>query len=123
MELKIVPGYWPKGKKEEKKLAEANATFTMKRLAKTIATIIIKIYCQRRHSDLSDSPLNAYKYNLVKSGVGIPEMLVGDEVRDLILDFMPFEMRTIQEYGVEMFSTFYRSDLLEEYIKVGKKVR
>ena len=123
MELKNLPGYWPKGRKEERNLAQASATFTLKGLVKAIATIIIKIYCQRKHSQLQDSPLNVYKRNLAESGIGIPDMLIGDEVRNLILDFMPFEGRTIQEYGVEMFTTYYRSELLEEYIKVGKEVR
>ena len=123
IELKNLPGYWPKGRKEEKKLAQASAALTLKELAKAIAIIIIKIYCQRKHSELDDLPLNVYKRNLVASGIGIPDMLIGDEVRNLILDFMPFEERTIQEYGVEMFSTYYRSELLEEYIKDGKEVR
>ena len=50
-------------------------------------------------------------------------MILGDEARNLILDFMPYYERTIQEYGVELFKTYYRSEELAEYIKLGKEVR
>lgn len=123
IELKKLPGYWPKERKDDRKLAKASAIFTLNSLYNVIATIIIKILCQRKHSGIQNSPLNEYKTNLTKSGIGIPDMLIGDEVRNLILDFMPFEERTIQEYGVEMFGTFYRSEALEEYMKIGKEVR
>ena len=75
------------------------------------------------HSGLDDSPLNVYKRNLITSGIGIPDMMLEDEARNLMLDFMPYETRTIQEYGVRLFGTYYRSEILEEYMKVGKEVR
>ena len=103
--------------------ANKEAALTLKELTKVIAIFIIKVYSLRRHSTLKDAPLQVYKRNLIESGIGIPDILIGDEARDLILDFMKFEERTIQDYGVMMFGTTYRSPVLEEYRKLGKEVK
>lgn len=124
IELKNLPGYKSKIRKSRENYdAEENATFTLPRLSQAIAVIIIKIYCNRMHSGLGDTPLNVYKRNLITSGIGIPDMMLEDEARNLVLDFMPYENRTIQEYGVQLFGTCYRSDVLGKYMKIGKEVR
>lgn len=116
IEMKKLPGYMSKNRRDRENYnAKDKAALTLQQLTEVIAVFIISIYCRREHSGLKDSPLNVYKHNLMASGIGIPEVLVGEEVRNLILDFMPYEERTIQEYGIEIFNMHYRCENLEEY--------
>lgn len=99
--------------------SEKNATFTLTEFEIWLTTYITQIYHQRIHSSLGVPPIERYKEGVLGSkhqpGVGFPPKVM-DETR-LRLDFMPFEERTVQNYGVAMDEVHYWHDVLRPWIK------
>lgn len=98
--------------------SEKKAAFTLQEFEKWLVTFIVNVYHQRIHSALNKSPLQQFEEGLLGSettiGTGIkPRMADGTIVR---LDFMPYEERTVQEYGVSIDKIHYYSDVLRKYI-------
>lgn len=95
--------------------SEKKATMTLPRLEQALANYIIRIYHNKKHKGLNNSPLDTYKAGLIDSGVGIPDKLYGREAIELALDFMPYEMRTIQKYGFSLNGIQYSEHILKSY--------
>lgn len=99
--------------------SEGRAIMSFSALEKWLALFILGVYHQRPHAGNNGIPpivqwergINGADGEL---GTGIP-MRVPDENR-LKLDFMPFFMRTVQEYGIRNSSITYWSDTLRRYI-------
>lgn len=99
--------------------SEGRAIMSFSALEKWLALFILGVYHQRPHAGNNGIPpivqwergINGADGEL---GTGIP-MRVPDENR-LKLDFMPFFMRTVQEYGIRNSSITYWSDALRRYI-------
>jgi putative transposase len=98
--------------------SEAKATLTIAEFEKWLTTLITEVYHQRIHSSLNMSPLDKYRSGIFggngKPGTGLPAKIV-DEAK-LRLDFMPFEERSIQDYGVVMDKIHYYHDVLRRWI-------
>ncbi|MCP9493362.1 MAG: DDE-type integrase/transposase/recombinase [Pyrinomonadaceae bacterium MAG19_C2-C3] len=101
--------------------SEAQAVMTLKELEKYLATFFVEVYHQRVHSALKTSPIKKYEEGIFGSaeqlGVGVPPRRMDEE--RLRLDFMPFEERTIQQYGVVIDDVHYFHDVLRPYINAS----
>ncbi|MBI3218549.1 MAG: transposase [Bacteroidetes bacterium] len=98
--------------------SEGKAILTIKELEKWLLHLIVEVYPNRFHSSLNKTPLAKWKEGLIGDsenvGVGLPPRILNK--RKVYIDFMPFEERTIQDYGVMIDNVCYYSDGLRNYI-------
>ncbi|KIX19898.1 hypothetical protein SY27_15310 [Flavobacterium sp. 316] len=98
--------------------SEGRASLTLSEFEKWLTLYITKIYNVKEHSALGMSPLNKYKEGIIGTrenpGIGIIPRVFNE--RKLRLDFMPFEERTVQEYGVLIDHIAYYHDVLRRFI-------
>jgi putative transposase len=98
--------------------SENSAVFTLSEFEEWLVTLITNVYHQRNHSSLGMSPIAKYQEGIFgdkdNPGKGLQDRIV-DEHR-LRLDFMPYEERTIQPYGVVIDDIHYYGDVLRPWI-------
>lgn len=98
--------------------SEGSAIFTLSEFEEWFVTLITSVYHQRVHSELGMSPIEKYRQGVFgdkdNPGSGLQDR-IADENR-LRLDFLPYEERTIQPYGVVMDEIYYYSDVLRPWI-------
>ncbi len=116
-ELKDVPGTTFGNVKEKGEYdSEGNAIMTLVELERWLVLFIAK-YHHRFHAGIGTSPLAKYREGLLgtkgKPGRGLPARRLDEE--KVRIDFMPFEERTVQEYGVQ-WDLHYYSDVLRPWI-------
>ncbi|ENO3978102.1 transposase [Aeromonas veronii] len=98
--------------------SEGKASLTLSEFEIWLATYIVDVYHQKVHSSLGASPMAVYQRGIFgddgNPGCGLPAK-VADEDR-LRLDLMPFELRTVQDYGVVIDEIHYYHDVLRRWI-------
>lgn len=98
--------------------SEAKATLTIKELEHWFVHLIVDVYHNRFHETIKKSPLAKWKEGLLGDsenlGVGLPPRVLN--TRKVHLDFMPFEDRTIQDYGVMIDNVCYYSEIFKRWI-------
>lgn len=97
---------------------EKKAVMTLKEFEAWFANMLLGVYHHRIHSDLMVPPIVKYEHGIVGSdrepGTGYPPLPI-DEAK-LRIDFLPYELRTIQPYGVAWDGIFYQADVLSRWI-------
>lgn len=103
--------------------SEERAALTLRELEKWLLTFITKVYHRRKHSTTGLTPLELYKQGIfgtdTQTGTGLPFRFANEE--KVRLDFLPFEERTVQEYGVLIDHIHYNSDVLRRWVKATDK--
>jgi putative transposase len=98
--------------------SEGRAIMTRAELEKWFTIYVAKVYANTFHSGIKTTPLAKYKEGILgtndRPGIGLPDRVV--EPTAFMLDFMPFEERTIQEYGVVIDHIFFWDDALRPWI-------
>lgn len=98
--------------------SEGRASLTLSEFEKWLTLYITKIYNVKNHSAINTSPITKWKEGIMgnseQPGIGIIPRIFNE--RKLRLDFMPFEERTIQEYGVLIGHVTYYHDVLRKFI-------
>lgn len=94
------------------------ATMTFDELEKWLLNLIVNLYHKRIHSSLSMRPEDKWNFGIFGDshfiGSGLPE--IPTNPKQLMLDFMPFEERTIQANGVTWDGIRYFDFSLSPYI-------
>ncbi|TCV86317.1 Mu transposase C-terminal domain-containing protein [Sulfurirhabdus autotrophica] len=97
---------------------ERKAAMTLGEFETWFASLVLGAYHHRIHSDLKMPPITKYEQGIVGDeqhpGTGYPPGPTNEE--KLHIDFLPFEMRTIQPYGISMDGIFYQADVLSRWI-------
>jgi len=97
---------------------EKRAAMTLGEFEAWFASLVLGAYHHRVHSDLMMPPLTKYEQGIVGSdqqpGTGYPPVPSNEE--KLRIDFLPFELRTIQPYGIAVDGIFYQADVLSRWI-------
>jgi putative transposase len=100
--------------------SEGNAVLTESELEHWFLLYITGVYHQKKHTGIGIPPLKQYELGILGTddipGRGFPRKIV-DEDR-LLLDLMPYFLRTIQEYGVSIDRVHYFADVLRRYVGV-----
>lgn len=95
-----------------------HAALTLSEFETWFITLVVDVYHQRRHSGINMAPMEKYRQGIFgdknSPGRGLPSKIT-DETR-LRLDLMPFEERTIQDYGVVIDEVHYYHDVLRKWI-------
>ena len=98
--------------------SEKAAALTLSEFEKWLADYIVNVYHQKKHSMLGMAPLARYKQGILGDskmpGRGLPAKIIDEE--KLKLDLMPFEMRTVQDYGIVIDKIYYYHDVLRPWI-------
>lgn len=98
--------------------SEKHAALTLSEFEVWLSIYIADVYHQKVHSSLGMAPLDAYKQGVLgdehNPGCGLPAK-IADEDR-LRLDFMPYERRTVQDYGIVIDEIHYYHDVLRRWI-------
>ncbi|WBV55327.1 DDE-type integrase/transposase/recombinase [Chryseobacterium daecheongense] len=118
-EIHNLPGTTFSNEQERKNYkSEENSSLTLSELERWLITYITKIYHTRTHSSLGISPLKKYEDGIMGNenipGRGILPRI--NDIRRTRLDFMPYVVRSIQEYGVVIDHLYYYADVLRPYI-------
>ena len=120
-EIHELPGPRHKPHKRGDFNPEEDSAYTLRELEYHIATYITGVYHQKMHSGINSSPLQRWTDAILgdgkKLGMGLPPRATQED--RLRLDLMPFEERTIQNYGVQIDEVRYYNDVLRRYI--GRK--
>lgn len=99
--------------------SEDKSALTIKELEAWLTDYIVNVYHQSVHSSLNTTPLIAYGKAILGDethvGVGLPEVI--KDVNRLRLDFMPYETRTIQRYGIALEGVHYYHDVLNRWVR------
>lgn len=95
------------------------ASMTIKEFEKWFLEFIINIYHIRVHKTIKMPPLQKYREAIMGSEtakpiIGLPPIVINE--KRLRFDFMPYALRTIQEYGVSINKVLYYSNVLKKYI-------
>lgn len=98
--------------------SEGKAALTLTEFEEWLVTFIVNVYHKRVHSGISMPPMEKYRQGVFGTkdspGRGLPAR-INDEDR-LRLDLMPFEERTVQDYGVVIDEIHYYHDVLRRWI-------
>lgn len=106
---------------------EHRAAMTLVEFEAWFASLVLGAYHHRVHSDLMMPPITKYEQGILgndqQPGTGYPPIPTNEE--KLRIDFLPFELRTIQPYGIAMDGIFYQADVLSRWIgaKAPESVR
>jgi len=106
---------------------ERKAAMTLSEFETWFANLVLGAYHHRVHSDLMMPPITKYEQGILgneqQAGTGYPPIPTNEE--KLRIDFLPFEKRTIQPYGISMDGIFYQADVLSRWIgaKATESVR
>jgi putative transposase len=94
--------------------SEGRAIMTRAELEKWFTIYIAKVYAHKFHAGIKTTPLAKYKEGILgtadRPGVGLPDRIAEPTA------FMPFEERTIQEYGILINHIFFWDDALRPWI-------
>ncbi len=118
-EIKTLPGTTFSNVKERGDYdSVGKAALTLSEFEEWLTTYVVKVYHLRMHSGIGMPPMAMYRKGIFgderQPGVGLPAR-IQDEDR-LKLDLMPFEERTVQDYGVVIDEIHYYSDVLRRWI-------
>lgn len=101
--------------------SEGKAALTLTEFEEWFVTFIVNVYHQRMHSSINMPPMEKYRQGIFGSkdspGRGLPAR-IADENR-LLLDLMPYEERTVQDYGVVIDEIHYYHDVLRRWINAA----
>lgn len=92
------------------------AAMTISELEQWILEYIVNIYHKTIHSSIKMSPLQKYNEGITDKEFGIGIQPKIDDERTLRMNFLPYEERTVQRYGVLIDHIYYYSEILNKYI-------
>lgn len=98
--------------------SEGKANMTLTEFDNWLANLILGRYHHERHNTLGCSPLEKYKEGIfgTETTPGIGVLPLAADPEKLIYDFLPFEERTIQPYGVIVDNIEYHDPVLDKWI-------
>lgn len=118
-EIHTLPGTTFSNTKDRKHYdSEGKACMTLKELEKWLATFIVGVYHQRKHTGINTTPFARYNESILGDGqqIGIGRSRPIQDTLKLKLDFMPFVERTVQRYGISIDGIMYYGNVLRKWI-------
>lgn len=98
--------------------SEKQSAMSLKEFERYIVDFIVNVYHQRVHSELGMSPKRKWEIGISgtaeQPGVGL--FAAPSDPLKVRLDFMPFFMRSVQQYGVQIDNISYYEPVLDPYI-------
>lgn len=106
--------------------SQENAIFTLFEFETLFTDFLVNDHHLEKHSELNGlSPLQMYKKGILGDqntvGRGLPPKI--DDPLKLRIDFLPYDERTVQKYGIQFEGIQYFHDVLRKWIKQPDKTR
>ena len=98
--------------------SDAESAMSLAEFEKWFTILCVEVYHQRPHSELGMPPIAKWQEGIFgsgkKPGIGVaPRITDGQRLK---LDLMPFETRTVQQYGIVWDHIEYQHDVLRRWI-------
>lgn len=105
--------------------SENEAALTLPELEGYVADYITGVYHKKVHSGIGMSPLSKWTQAILGTAttLGTGHPLRPNDPERVRLDFMPFQKRTVQNYGVRIDGINYYSDVLRRYMATPSRSR
>jgi putative transposase len=101
--------------------SEREAAMTLDEFEAYLLDFIVNVYHKRFHHGLGTPPLRRWEAGILgdgdEKGTGLPDV-PGDPER-IRLDFLPFEERTVQPYGIVIDGVHYWDEVLASWINAS----
>jgi len=98
--------------------SDAEATMSIKEFEHWFTLLCVDVYHQREHSHLGIAPIAKWHEGILGTkktpGIGMPARIT-NEIK-LKLDLMPFELRTVQHYGIVWDHVEYQHHVLRRWV-------
>jgi putative transposase len=98
--------------------SEGRAMLTRTELERWFTIYIAKYYPNHFHRGIKNTPLAKFNAGILgtdtQPGIGLPERIA--DPLSFMLDFMPFQERTVQEYGILIDHIYFYDDALRPWI-------
>ncbi|TDF42519.1 transposase [Alteromonadaceae bacterium M269] len=98
--------------------SEKQAALSLSEFETWLANYVVDVYHQKKHSMIGMSPLEKYKQGILGTadfaGSGLKPKI--EDEQKLRFDFMPFEIRSILDYGVQVDKVHYYHEVLRRWI-------
>lgn len=105
--------------------SEQQASMTLLEFEAWYTEFIVNVYHKEVHSEIGMAPLEKYKKGILGDGAtlgrGLPPK-IADPLR-LKIDLLPYEERSVQKYGIQLFGIDYFHDVLRKWIKQPDRTR
>lgn len=105
--------------------SEKEARLTLFELETWLTEFIVNVYHKRVHSSLNMTPIQKYTIGILGDettpGRGLPPMPAN--TKEFIIDFLPYQERTVQRQGLQIHGIHYFHDTLRRWIKQPDKNR
>jgi len=96
--------------------------FSLSYSEKYFTNYIVNVYHQQLHTGIDMPPIEKWREGILgkgkKKGIGLPKPATDPE--RLRIDFMPYEMRSVQRDGIAWHNVHYFADVLRPLIKLEK---
>ncbi|WP_200384604.1 Mu transposase C-terminal domain-containing protein [Rhodocyclus tenuis] len=98
--------------------SEGHAAMTLDEFERWLANLILGVYHHRKHAGLNCPPIKRYRDGIFgdENTPGIGMLPIAADPEKLRIDFLPFEERTIQPYGVVIDHIQYHDPVLDKWI-------
>lgn len=118
-EIHTLPGTtFSNTKQREGYDSDKNSALSLSEFERWLAILITESYHQKVHSGIGCSPLKKYEEGILGTkstkGVGLPRRI--EDEQTLLLNFLPYEERTVQDYGIRILDIYYFHDVLRIWI-------
>ena len=118
-EIHALPGTtFSNTKQREGYDSDKESALTLSEFERWLAILITESYHQKVHSGIGCSPLKKYEEGILGTkntkGVGLPRRI--EDEQTLMLNFLPYEERTVQDYGIRINDIYYFHDVLRIWI-------
>ena len=98
--------------------SDKESALTFSEFERWLAILITESYHQKVHSGIGCSPLKKYEEGILGTkntkGVGLPRRI--EDEQTLMLNFLPYEERTVQDYGIRINDIYYFHDVLRIWV-------
>ena len=105
--------------------SEKKAAMTLFEFETWFTDFIVNVYHRTVHSEIGMTPLEKYKRGILgdesSPGKGLPPKI--ENPIKLKIDFLPYQERSVQKYGIQLFGIDYFHDILRKWIKQPDKTR
>jgi len=94
------------------------AAMTLDEFERWLANLVLGVYHHRKHSTLNCPPIKRYRDGIFgdENTPGVGMLPIAADPEKLRIDFLPFEERTIQPYGVVLDYIQYHDPVLDKWI-------
>ena len=100
--------------------SQAESALTLKEFERYLVDFIVNVYHQRLHSELGMSPKRKWELGILGDGTtpGIGIFAKPEDTMRVRLDFMPYFLRSVQPYGIQIDNISYYDGALIPYINM-----